>query len=86
LRLDTTNINGVALLDGILYQGSLGTSQNFVNAQSMVDFEAEFGLVSSQPTETPPSPVCPTQLTFQVQLYTTEAGVPAISASLNILE
>jgi hypothetical protein len=84
LHLDATSINGVGLTDGTLYQGSPGTSQNFVDAQSMMAFEAEFGLVPSQPTETPPGPVCPAQLTFQVQVYETEPGFPGISASLSI--
>jgi hypothetical protein len=83
LHLDATRISGVGLTDGTLYQGSQGTSQNFVFAPSTVVFNSAFDLVPSQPTQTPPSPVCPAQLTFQVQLYATELGIPAISASLN---
>ena len=86
LHLDATRVNGIGLADNVLYQGSQGTSQNFVDAQSMMAFESEFGLVSSHPTETPPSPICPTQLSFQVQMYETESGFPAISAILNIAE
>jgi len=84
LHLDATNINGVGLTDGTLYRGSPGTSQNFVDAQSMMAFDAEFGLVPSQPAGTPPSPVCPSQLMFQVQIYETEPGFPGISAILSI--
>ncbi len=83
LHLDATRISGVGLTDGTLYQGSQGTSLNFVFAPSTMAFNSSFDLVPSQPTETPPSPVCPAQLTFQVQLYATELGIPAISASLN---
>jgi hypothetical protein len=86
LHIDATSISGVGLIDGTLYHGSQGTNQNFVDAQNMMAFKAEFGLVPSQPTETPPSPVCPAQLTFQVQIYETEPGFPAISAILNTLE
>ena len=84
LHLDATNINGVRLADSTIYQGGQGTSQNFVNAQSMMVFESEFGLVPSQPTESPPSPICPAQLNFQVQIYETEPGFLAISAILNM--
>ncbi len=83
LHLDATGINGVGLADGTLYQGSQGTSQNFEQAPSTMLFFTALDLVPSQPNQTPPSPVCPVQLTFQVQLYATEVGVPAISASLN---
>ncbi len=83
LHLDATGISGVGLTDGTLYRGSQGTSQNFEQAPSTMLFITAFDLVSSQPNQTPPSPVCPVQLTFQVQLYATEVGVPAISASLN---
>src|SRR6266498_5204556 len=83
LHLDATRISGVGLMDGTLYQGSQGTNQNFVYPPSTMLFNSSFELIPSQPTETPPSPVCPAQLTFQVQLYATELGIPAISASLN---
>jgi hypothetical protein len=83
LHLDATNINGVGLTDGALYHGSQGTSQNFESSDAMA-FGARFELIPSQPTETPPSPVCLAQLTFQVQVYETEPGFPGISASLGI--
>jgi hypothetical protein len=84
LHLDATRISGVGLTDGTLYQGSQGTNQNFVYPLSTMVFNPSFDLVPSQPTQVPPSPVCPAQLTFQVQLIAAEAGVPAISASLNM--
>ena len=83
LHLDATRISGVGLTDSTLYQGSQGTDQNFVFASSTMVFNSSFDLAPSQPTQTPPSPVCPAQLAFQVQLYATELGIPAISASLN---
>jgi hypothetical protein len=83
LHLDATRISGVGLTDGTLYQGSQGTSQNFESAPSTMVFSSAFDLVPSQPAQTPPSPVCPAQLSFQVQVYEVEPGVPAISASLN---
>jgi len=83
LHLDATRISGVGLTDGTLYQGSQGTDQNFVFASSTMVFNSAFELVPYQPTETPPSLVSPAQLAFQVQLYATELGIPAISASLN---
>src|SRR5262245_53132738 len=82
LHLDATGINGVGLTDGTLYQGSQGTSQNFVRAPSTMLFNTAFNLVPSQPNQLPPSPICPAQVAFQVQLYATEVGFPAISASL----
>lgn len=86
LHLDATRISGVGLTDGTLYRGSQGTSQNFVYPPSTMGFETAFDLIPSQPSELPPSPICPAQLTFQVQLYETEPGFPAISASLNAPE
>ncbi|SRR6266498_1231656 len=86
LHLDATHISGVGLTDGVLYQGSQGTNQNFEFASSTMYFTGAFNLIPSQPAQTPPSPVCPTQLTFQVQLYATELGIPAISASLSAPE
>jgi hypothetical protein len=86
LHLDATRISGVGLMDGRLYQGSQGTNQNFVYPPSTMVFNSSFDLVPSQPTQTPPSPVCPTQVAFQVQLYATELGIPAISATLSTPE
>jgi hypothetical protein len=86
LHLDATPISGVGLTDGTLYRGSQGTDQNFVYPPSTMTFTTTFSLIPSQPSELPPRPICPAQLTFQVQLYATEAGVPVISASLNVPE
>lgn len=86
LHLDATRISGVGLIDGTLYRGSQGTSQNFVYPPSTMVFGAAFDLIPSQPSETSPNPICPVQLTFQVQLYETEPGFPVISASLNTPE
>lgn len=83
LHLDATRISGVGLTDGTFYQGSQGTNQNFVYPPSTMIFNSSFDLLPSQPTQLPPRPICPAQLAFQVQLYATEAGVPAISASLS---
>jgi hypothetical protein len=84
LHLDATRISGVGLANGALYRGRQGTSQNFESSlTNMIVFNTEFELVPSQPNQMPPSPVCPVQLTFQVQLYETEPGFPAISANLN---
>jgi hypothetical protein len=83
LHLDATHISGVGLTDGGLYQGSQGTSLGFGSVSSTMAFTAAFDLMPSQPSEVSPNPVCPTQLTFQVRLYATELGIPAISASLN---
>jgi hypothetical protein len=86
LHLDATRISGVGLTDDVLYQGNQGTNQDFEFAPSTMYFTGAFNLIPSQPTQTPPSPVCPAQLNFQVQLYATELGIPAISASLSAPE
>jgi hypothetical protein len=88
LHLDATGVSGVGLTDGTLYQGSQGTSQNFESAPSTMVFSPAFDLVPSQGTQIIgpqiyPRAVCPAQLSFQVQVYEVEPGVPAISAILN---
>jgi hypothetical protein len=83
LHIDATHISGVGLPNGTLYQGSQGTSLGFGSVSNTMAFTAAFNLIPVQNSELPPSPVCPTQSTFQVQLYATELGIPAISASLN---
>jgi hypothetical protein len=83
LHLDATDISGVGLTDGTLYQGSQGTSQNFESPPSTMVFRSAFNLVPSQPTQIIGPQICPAQLSFQVQVFEVEPGVPAISASLN---
>ena len=39
LHLAATQISGVGLTDGTLYQGSMGTSQTFVSALSSMDYD-----------------------------------------------
>jgi hypothetical protein len=84
LHLDATRISGISLTDDTLYQGNQGTSQGLGFVSNTMAFTAAFNLIPFQNSELPPSPVCPTQLTFQVQLYATELGIPAISATLNM--
>ena len=83
LHIDATGISGVGLTDGTVYRGSQGTSQNFVQASDTMVFNTAFDLVPSQTNQTPPSPICPVQAAFQVQLHVTEIGFATISASLN---
>ena len=82
LHLDATQIGGIGLTDGTLYQGRMGTSQTFTSVPSSMIYYASFDLVPQNPNEVSPSPACPTQVAFQVQVYATELGFPAISASL----
>ena len=82
LHLDATRVSGIGLTDGTLYWGGQGTTQSFVDPPSAMKFSSSFELMPLQPTQTPPNPVCPAELSFQVQLYSTEAGIPAISATL----
>jgi hypothetical protein len=83
LHLDATRISGVGLTDGTLYQGSQGTSLGFDSISNAMEFGSNFGLIPSQSNEVSPNPVCPVEVSFDVQLYATEFGIPAISASLN---
>jgi hypothetical protein len=83
LHLDATGISAVGLTDGTLYRGSQGTSQNFVQVSNTMLFDTAFDLIPSQSIQTSPNPVCPVQVSFQVQMYATEPGVVVISASLN---
>ncbi len=82
LHLDATHISGIGLTDGMLYQGTQGTSQDFVYPPSTMVFNAAFELIPSQPNPFPPNPCSPAQLTFQVQIYTAEGGIPALSVSI----
>lgn len=86
LHLDATGISGIGLIDGTFYQGSEGTSLAFESVSNAMEFEPSFNLIPSQTNALPPNPVCPTQLTFQLQLYATELGFPAISGSLDTSE
>lgn len=86
LHLDATRISGVGLADGTLYLGGQGTSQGFKPISDTMTFGTMFDLMPSQASEVSPNPVCPTQLSFQVQFYATELGIPAISASLSTPE
>jgi hypothetical protein len=82
LHLDATDISGIGLTDGTVFQGSQGPSQNFKQGPSPFIYDTTFDLIPSQSNETPPSPICPVQVAFQAQAYATEIGVPAISVSL----
>lgn len=81
LHLDATGISGTCL-DSTLYQGSQGTSQDFTYTGDPMIFDATFNLVPKQPNPFPPSPGIPVQLAFQVQIYTAEGGIPALSVSI----
>jgi hypothetical protein len=86
LHLDATRITGTGLLDGTFYHGNQGTSLGFESVPNTMEFEANFNLIPSQSNEVSPSPVCPAEVSFQVQIYATELGVPAISATLSTPE
>jgi hypothetical protein len=83
LHLDATRISGVGLADGTIYQGRQGTSQNFVLEAPTMVFDTGFNLAPSQTDQVSPSPVCPVQVAFQVQVFETEPGFFVISASLD---
>jgi hypothetical protein len=83
LHLDATRISGTGLLDGTFYHGNQGTSLGFESVSNTMEFESNFNLIPSQSNEVSPNPVCLVKVSFQVQLYATEVGIPAISASLN---
>jgi len=83
LHLDATRISGVGLADGTIYQGRRGMSQNFVLEAPTTIFDTAFNLVPSQSNQLPPSPVCPVQVVFEVQVIETEPGFAVITASLD---
>jgi hypothetical protein len=83
LHLDATGISGVGVTDGLLYRGQQGPSQNFQQGPSPFVFDTTFDLVPAQSNELPPRPICPVQVSFQVQVYATEVGFYVVSASLN---